>query len=692
MTRLGRWLALDRQRGSLFLWVPVCLGCGIGLYFLLPVEPDRRDWLLLAGAIGAGAVALAAGLWHWPLFGGLLLVGIGVGLAGLRTDMVAGPTLDFRYYGAVQGRIVTIDRSASEKTRLTLDRVVLERTDPARVPLRVRVSLHGAQDWIDPKPGQTVILTAHLSAPEGPVEPGGFDFRRMAWFDRIGAVGYTRTPALLIADAPDGQIVARLRTRIGAYIRATLPGETGAVATALTTGDRSYIGAVTMETLRASNLAHLLAISGLHMGLLTGVVFGALRLVLVAVPRVALRWPTKCLAAVGALAAAAFYLALSGGNVATQRAFVMVAVMLTAILLGRRAVTLRAVAVAAVIVLCLRPEALTEPGFQMSFAATTALVAVFRWLRGIPGLPRRGILGWIVALIISSAVAGAATAPFSAAHFNQIAQYGLLANLLSVPVMGVLVMPAAVLSAVLAPIGGAWIGLWLMAIGIDWILGVAHWVAGLGGAVIAVPAPGPAALPLLAVGGLMVMAWNGVGRWVGVIPLAAAAGLWMVHDRPALLIDPGGSLVGIMGPEGRVLSKPRGAGFAARVWLENDGDSADQPTAAARQGWVDNTFAFAGQTVHHVYGRGWEARARAMCTEQTIVVTTGDLAGTGPCLMFDETTLARTGAVAISRQHSGIRIKTAIGEASRRPWTGYKSPDQAIRGEEVGDRIAAAMP
>ena len=196
--------------------------------------------------------------------------------------------------------------------------------------------------------------------------------------------------------------------------------------------------------MRASNLAHLLAISGLHMGLMAGVVFAALRLAFALVPPLVLRLPARSIAAAGALAAAAFYLALSGGNVATQRAFVMVAVMLCALMIGRRAISLRGVAIAATIVLVLRPEALMGPGFQMSFAATTALVAVFGWMRD--GEIRLGPkwLQPVVAVVISSAVAGFATAPIAAAHFNAIAQYGLLANLASVPLMGVLVIPAAV--------------------------------------------------------------------------------------------------------------------------------------------------------------------------------------------------------------------------------------------------------
>ncbi|NNE87649.1 MAG: DUF4131 domain-containing protein, partial [Silicimonas sp.] len=372
---------LDAQRGGLFPWAPVFFGIGIGAFFALRFEPGQQTWALIAAAI---ATSLFLALWSNALLrlalAAVLLILAGFSVAGLRAHHVAEPVLGFRYYGPIEGRIVSIDRSASDALRLTLDRVVLRDMDPRRTPARVRVSLHGQQGFIDPEAGVTVILTGHLSPPGGAVEPGGFDFQRHAWFQRIGAVGYTRTPVLTLAPYRAdgfGIWITRIRLQISAAVQATLEGRAGGFAAAITTGDRAGMDAGTLEALRASNLAHLLAISGLHMGLLTGFVFGVVRAVLSLFPRAVLVLPAKKIAALLALAAGAVYLALSGGNVATERAFIMVAVMFLALLVDRRAITLRAVAVAALIVLTLRPEALYGPGFQMSFAATTALVAVF---------------------------------------------------------------------------------------------------------------------------------------------------------------------------------------------------------------------------------------------------------------------------------------------------------------------------
>lgn len=677
---------VETQRGHLFPWVAVFYAGGVGCYFALPEEPGAVTWAGLAG-LAACLLLLLGTRWRgslWPV--PLLFVLLGLLAAAQRTAAVAEPVLGFRYYGPVEGRIVGVDRSASDKLRLTLDRVVLADIAPARTPARVRVSLHGEQGFLEPEPGRIVGLTAHLSPPQGPVEPGGFDFRRHAFFQGLGAVGYTRTPAVTLAPAEGGAALWlwRLRMRISAEIRDVLPGATGGVAAALTVGDRSGIPADALEDLRASNLAHLLAISGLHMGLLTGLVFATVRTGLALRPAVALRVDGKKVAAVVALAAGAVYLALSGGNVATERAFIMVSVMLVAVLFDRRALTLRSVAMAALVVLTLRPEALTGPGFQMSFAATTALVAVFGWLRqagdAVPRAPRwaRGA----VALVISSAVAGAATAPIAAAHFNQVPHYGLIANLLSVPLMGSIIMPGAVLAAVLAPFGLHWVGLWVMDPPIRWILGVADRVAALDGALSFVPAPPPAALPLLVLGALFGVLWRHRSRGAGLLPMAAAAFLWAGAERPPVLVAASGGLVGVMGAEGRALSKPRGDGFSADIWLENDGDPVDQAKAAERVGLGGavgaREFRVGQARGVHLTGRGGRERLAEACRSAEIVVLSVEADAPEGCRLYDSARLRDTGALALWPGAEGIRVVSSADRAGRRIWNGGGRPRDAF--------------
>ena len=670
----GREGMLDRlvaaQRGHLFPWAPVALACGIALWFGLPLEPGPLDQAL-AGGLGAVLVwaALRMDGAARVLATGLGLACAGFVLAGLRAERVDAPVLAFRYYGPVEGRVIEIDRSGSDKVRLTLDRVRLD--DVRDAPRRVRLSLHWDGPQAEPRPGVTVATTAHLGPPGGPVEPGGFDFRRMAWFEGLGAVGYARDPLVLMAPA-EGVPVARLRHRIAEGLRARLPGEAGAFAAAILVGDRSAIPEETAEALRAANLAHLLAISGLHMGLATGTVFGALRLLIAAVPWLALRVDGRRIAALGGFAAGAGYLLLSGSTVPTERAFAMAAVVLGAVFLGRRALTLRAVAIAALIVLALRPEALTGPGFVLSFAATAALVAAFAEQRGT--IRTKGpVARWALALFVSSAVAGAATAPFAAAFFNAWPRWGLPANLLAVPVMGFVVMPSAVASAALAPFGLEEPALAVMGWGIEAILAIARWVAGWPGAVVPVKAPPAAVVPLLGLGLCHLCLWQGRGRAVGAAPMALAALLWWQHPRPDVLVSETGGLVGALSHDGRVLSRERGDGFAAELWLENDGDRVIQAEAAARR-WPSLPVA-----VVHLKGKRASAGWGDACRDGAVLVSDQRLEGAAAgCTLFDARALARTGALAIRFTDQGMEIRTAAELTGRRRWSGAEPPPLSL--------------
>ncbi|MDZ7909601.1 MAG: ComEC/Rec2 family competence protein [Gemmobacter sp.] len=673
--------ALAEARGILFPWVPVFLACGIGLWFGLLHEPGAGFYLAAALVVLACTVLIWLGpeAGH-PVWVAIGCVAAGLLLAGARAHLVAAPVLDFRYYGPVQGRIIGIDRSQSDALRLTLDRLVLQDVRPARLPVKVRISLHGPQH-LNPEPGQIVQLTAHLSGPEGPVEPGGFDFRRMAWFLQLGAVGYARTPVMLWSEpAPREQLVNRMRSRLSAGVQAAIPGDAGAFAAGVMTGDRSGLSLPAVEALRASSLAHLLAISGMNMAFLTGFVFGFIRTGVALVPPVALRVNAKKIAAVIALGVAFFYLLLSGSNVATERAFLMISVMLGAVLLDRRALSLRSVALSAVALLAIKPESLLDAGFQMSFAATTALIAGFGALEG--GMLHGRIPRWVLplfTLVLSSALAGVATAPFGAAHFNRIADFGFVANLLTVPVMGAVVMPAGALAALLAPIGLAAPALWVMGLGCEWILAVAHLVAGWEGAVTAVPAPGPWVLPLIAGGGIWLSVWRGWLRGLGLVPLAAALAIWANTERPLLLIAPDAGLVGLMGPEGRALPSARGAGFAARSWLENDGDLAEQATAANRPGFSGppggRMFQIAGLAGVHLKGKGALDRLDQACRDGALVIIAAEVAPRpADCHILDRGILARSGGLAVDLDQGQLLLRPA--NSQRRIW----APDRPRKG------------
>ncbi len=657
--------AVLAQRGHFFPWVPVCLAFGIGIYFSLRFEPSRAilPYIALGGLGGAILIRHVNAAWA-PFIWAAVLISSGFGLAMVRAHLLERPVLGWRYYGPVEGRIIGIDRSGSGAPRLLLDQVVLARVPFERRPERVRISLHGT-GGTEPRAGAKVMVTAHLTPPGGPVEPGGFDFQRHSWFQKLGAVGYARTPLMLLEPSGSEQLLFRARLALSHHVQSRIPGESGAFAAAIMTGDRAGMGPGSLEALRASNLAHLLAISGLHMGLLAGFIFAVVRLGLAAVPPLGLRVPGKKIAAVIALVFAAGYLALSGGNVATERAFVMVAVALLAVMADRRAISLRAVGLAATIILILRPEALLGPGFQMSFAATTALVAVFGWMRDAKLNLKQAWMRPVAAVIISSAVAGAATGPVGAAHFNQTAHFGLIANLLSVPLMGTLIIPALVCAALLMPVG---LDGWPLAVagaGLDWILGVAHTVESIEGSRGAVPSPDWYVLPMMAFGFLVVILWQGRMRFLGLGPVVASVIAWATVDRPDILIADGGALVGVMGGEGRALSKARGAGFVADNWLENDGNPDSQKVAAARWG---TTVSASRIPVVHVTGK--RAAADVRCAAGEIVVSNATLPAGLSCDAFDPGRMRETGAIALRHDpgHDRLTVTTARDFTGNRLW------------------------
>jgi competence protein ComEC len=657
--------ALLAQRGSLMPWIPVCLGLGIGWFFLLRSDPGIFALCLLALTL---LVALpltrcrdARAIVAWAI----LLIGLGFSAAQLRTSLVQAPVLSFRYYGPVEGRVIAMDRASSGAVRVTLDHVRLARVAPGKRPARVRLTLAAGSE--SPVVGATVATTAHLMPPQGPSEPGGFDFRRYAWFNKIGANGYTRVPVVVLQPAQSGLYLHRFRYRLSQEVQRRLGPKTGGFAAAIIAGDRSGVAPEDLQALRASNLAHLLAISGLHMGLLTGFVFTVLRFSLCLIPSIALRLNIKKISAGAALAVGAVYLGISGANISTERAFIMVLVLFMAVLLDRRALSLRAVSVAATLVLLRRPETLMGPGFQMSFAATTALVAVFGWIRTQQLAVGPAWLRPVLTVIVSSAVAGAATAPFGAAHFHVLSHYGLIGNVLAVPIMGLVVVPAAVLSLCLAPFGAEQVGVFFLQIGLEWILGVAAWVAAFPHAQSGVVMPGHWVLPLFTLGALVVLLWQGRLRWAGLGLIGFSIAVWGQANRPILLVSANGALVGVLTPQGRALSRANSQGYTAKSWLAADGTLVSHSEAAQR--WTalsqDRDIWVSGRRIVHITGKR-QAGEFVNCHAADLVIANTALAPEGSCQVLGPDHLRRSGSIKMARDGT---LVTANELAGNRPWS-----------------------
>ncbi len=591
--------ALEREADRWFVWIPVLFAMGIVTYFALDDEPGLR----IAAALVVGALGVCLALRSAPLGvaigGASLAFALGFADAKLRTEMVRAPVLahELRYV-PVTGFIEQHELRDKGRARLTLRVVSLAGLQPSQRPYRVRVTLPAKGTVID-RTGSLVSLQATLQPPPEPVEPGGFDFARQAWFARLGATGYATSNVKPVADAPPPPwdiavwgAVDRLRVGINARIRAAVPGETGEIAVALITGEQGGISEKTKQTMRDSGLAHILSISGLHMAIMAGTVFWVLRALLALWPFLALNHPIKKWAALAALAAATFYLALSGASVPTVRSWIMMSIMLVAVMFDRPALTMRNVALAALLILAVSPESLFDPSFEMSFAAVVALVALYELL----ALRKRGGLGdvslvWralhrggavVGGAALTTLVASAAIAPFAVYHFHRMTEYGLIANLLAAPIVSLLIMPMALLALVAMPFGiEAW-PLKAMGLGIAAMVWIGRWVAGWPGAVAVLPQISGAALVLIVLGLLWLCLWQTRTRALGLVIAALGLALAPASTRPDLLIDRDGATAALRSESGNLVIPPAtAAGYSVGNWLLADGDPRDASTASS---------------------------------------------------------------------------------------------------------------
>jgi competence protein ComEC len=479
-----------------------------------------------------------------------------------------------------------------------------------------------------------------------------------------------------------GLWLARLRLGIADRIRAAVPGTAGAVAAALITGDRSAIPEETIQAMRDSGLAHLLAISGLHMGLVAGILFFGIRLVLALVEPVALRLSIKKAAAGCAFAGALVYLLLSGATVPTQRAFVMTGIVLAAVLLDRTAISLRLVAWAAMVVLLLQPESLMGPSFQMSFAAVLSLVAAYEGLRGpmrrwrAGGGAARKVALYLAGLALSTLVAGTATGVIALHHFGRFSVYGLVANLIAIPLAGFWIMPWGVLACVLMPFGLEDLALTPMAWGIDLMLDAARMVASWPGASVQVPAMPGWGLALAAFGGIWLCLWRGPVRWVGGAGVLAGLLSIALTQPPDVLIDGGGKLIAVRTADGGLsLSSRRAGRFVARIWQERggDADASAWPETASADGRltcdsIGCLYRAGGRTVALVR----DERAFADdCVAGTVVVSTVPARWhcRGADRVVDRFDLWRNGAYALWLDRDGVRVLSVREARGDRLWT-----------------------
>jgi competence protein ComEC len=675
------------------LWSPVAFGAGAALYLALPREP--------VAIVAYGLLALAAALfWSVRRFAlgraatvALVLVAFavaGFAAAKLRTQAVRAPIAPAGGgVRLIEGFVVDIASPGLGGPRVLLAPIRISGLAPEATPIRVRVTLR--DDEALQAPGEAVALKGMVNAPPPPASPGSYDFARDAFFDGVGGVGFALTPVEQLAQAarPPWRLALEMRVNavrwaLAKRIVAEMGVESGGLAAAMVTGHEAFVPKAQVDDLRASGLAHIISISGLHMAIVGGFAFAATRLLIAAWPWAALRVSSKKVAAAVGLTAVLAYLVISGAPSPAERAAITAGAAFLAILVDRRAISLHTLAIAALAILVLQPEAVTQPGFQMSFAATAALVALAEaWPRPpreintpwpIRGLQAIGV--WLAASIGASFVAGLATGPFAMQHFNRVSTFGLVANLLTAPISSFLMMPALAVGAVLAPLGLGGPPLAAAGLAIDTMNMIASWVARLPNSQL-VYASAPAwTLPVAFVGVLWLCLWRGPLRLIG-LPLALSVWLCPRPPAPDAWIAADGSSVAVRRGENAVLLRPDAKLFAAELWARRRGLTlapadargsaydCDRWSCAPRQESDDPRIA----AIFTRRSSTIDKKQPLFCDWAEVVVVRGEASACSKALTLTETDFARGGSAELYRTAAGWRVVWAQDLRGQRPWT-----------------------
>jgi competence protein ComEC len=694
------------QADRTFLWAPAAFALGSATYLGLKTEPPL--WPLAALAVAALALAVAerrlsAPAWAAIAASALALVACGALGGKLRSDLSAAPIAP-PHLGmvGVDGWVVDVAKPSATGARLLIAPTAIQGLAPERTPrlIRLVVPPEGVLG-----PGSAIRIRALVDPPPAPAAPGAYDFARDAWFQGIGGVGLSREAPSAIELAPPpwplrlsmAVNAARwsLAQRLAADTAAVMgPNDAGAVGLVVTvaTSHEDWLSDASRDDLRASGLAHMLAIAGLHTAAVSGFVFFALRLGVAAWPWLALRVNGKKFAAAGGLVAVGVYLALSGAHPPAVRAAITASVAFVAILADRRAISLRSLAIAALAILVVQPEDALQPGFQMSFCATAGLIALAEaWPRhharpvGLPwplaALQR--LRDWMIAMVSISVVAGFATAPFSIQYFNRLPLYGPAANLSADFLAGMVMMPALAVGAALEAVGAGPVftspPLFIAGWGAKAIVSLAYLFGpGLGGALDLPSAPFPA-LAVSIFGVLLACLWRGRLRVIGLL-LAMAVTLWPRPPAPVAWIASDGDDAAVVANGQVVALKPGKRAYAIQLWSQAHLRALPaDPTVAQRALFDCNRSGCAPKAGAEPRLATWWSlkpppadRLAALCANADIFVTRAPVVGrscAAPTILGPDA-FAAGGAADIYRDGRGWRIAWAQPLRGRRPWTG----------------------
>lgn len=714
---------LEAERDQLPLWLPVALGGGIALWFVLD---DPMQWIaamlglagiaLAAIAIGRSgrasrAVALAAGL-----------AALGLGLAWWRASYVAQPVLARPAIVMLTARVEGVETlPARELVRVRLTPIAAQAVassprskcgkaggalfgrggrrcedrprPPLALPPHVRVNIADTDVPAGLGPGAIIKLQTRLMPPNEATVPGAYDFRQVAWFAGLGATGKGNAPVKVIEPGKESN---GLRAALAAHIQSKVEGSAGGIAAALAAGDEGAISLEDADAMRRSGLAHLLSVSGLHITAVVVATIWAVTRLLALWSWLALRVRIPVIAAGAGAVAAIGYTLLTGSQVPTARSCIAALLVLAALAMGREAITLRLVAAGAFIVLLIWPEALAGPSFQLSFAAVGSLIAFHEQPRIKRLFEKRDEAWWrrvareMGSLLLTGLVVEAALAPIALYHFHKEGMYGVIANIVAIPLTTFVIMPAEALA-----LAGDAIGLgapfwWVTTHALNLLLWIARTAAKAPGSVAMLPGMPAGAFGLMILGLLWLMLWRSRMRFAGLAPMAMGAAWALTIPSPDLLISGDGQHLAVRTPDGGVaILRDKAGDYTRDTMTQNagvDGEAlllSDQPFAKCTPDACLALVQSGGRIFRVLATRSLyqlpSDQLIAACRAADIVVSDRRLpSACRPIwLKLDAPFLRRTGGMAISLA-SG-RIVTVRQPGDRHPWVSRPSSVRATR-------------
>lgn len=571
---------LDREKDQIGLWLPVGIGLGIAAWQFLGTEMWPGIVLISAALALIGMLVSRGTRIRHIIQITAILFALGFAVIAGKSAWVEQPVLGKIWVGEFYGRVETVENlSARDVYRL---RIATD--EHAGLPPYVRVNLTKEQYQRAFQPGAVIKLRARLMPPAGPALPGGYDFARRAWFQEIGATGSALGDVELFKAAARPALFSAQRQRLTQHILDSMPEGTGPIGAALVTGEQGHIDEEDAQAMRDSGMAHLLSISGLHVTAVVGFIFLTVSRLLALSPWLALRISIPIYAAAVAALGAIGYTLLTGAEVPTVRSCIAAILILTALALGREALTLRLVAFGAVIVLLFWPESMAGPSFQLSFAAVATIVIIHELpivrrlteRREEPFVVRGGRA--VISLIITGIAIELVLAPIALFHFHKAGLYGALANVIAIPLTTFWIMPFEAIALFFDNLGLGAPFWWLAGQGINVILLLAHKVSGLPGAVTMMPAMPIWAYAALICGALIFGLLKTRVRYVGLAVFAIGLSAMILAPRPNLLVTGDGKHLAIVGQNGDIaFLRAKTGEFVSDMLFEKAGSNA-KPT------------------------------------------------------------------------------------------------------------------